>query len=184
MGKDSKTTASFLAQMAASLSQVVNIGVGDADSRGKPWSVRDWLGGHAARTAIVAYLPSAKAISRAYAASVVEQATRRILDMPDCPPSARRIWFFLDEVPQAGKILSITELLEAARSKGVRVVLGMQSVAQVREIYGEHTARIWVGMTGIKVVAALTEPDDQKWAAGLLGDRELDRLVLVPMILL
>ncbi len=177
MGHDSKTTASFLAQMASRLSQVVNIGVGDDSNNNSLWSVSEWLSGKARSAAIIGYLPSAKALSRAYCSSIIEQVTRQVLDMPDCSPDKRRIWLFLDEVPQIGKVPSITELLEAARSKGVRVVLGMQSVAQVEELYSKNTMRVWSGQCSIKIIAALTEPADQKWSADLVGEREVDRYV-------
>ena len=176
MGKDSKTTASYLAQMASNLSDVVNLGVADYSNQGQPWSVRDWLAGKGPNAAILGYLPESENLSAAYCASVIEQTVKQILGFPDAPPEARRIWLFLDEVPQAGKIPSITSALEAARSKGCRVVLGMQGVAQLEEHgYSKNTLRIWAGQCGIKIVANLSDPDDQKWASNLLGDRDLER---------
>lgn len=176
MGKDSKTTASYLAQMASNLSDVVNLGVADYSNQGQPWSVRDWLAGKGPNAAILGYLPESENLSGAYCASVIEQTVKQILGFPDAPPEARRIWLFLDEVPQAGKIPSITSALEAARSKGCRVVLGMQGVAQLEEHgYSKNTLRIWAGQCGIKIVANLSDPDDQRWASNLLGDRDLER---------
>jgi hypothetical protein len=176
MGKDSKTTASYLAQMASNLSDVVNLGVADYSNQGQPWSVRDWLSGKGPNAAILGYLPESENLSAAYCASVIEQTVKQILGFPDAPPEARRIWLFLDEVPQAGKIPSITSALEAARSKGCRVVLGMQGVAQLEEHgYSKNTLRIWAGQCGIKIVANLSDPDDQRWASNLLGDRDLER---------
>ena len=177
MGKDSKTTASYLAQMASNLSDVVNLGVADySNAQGHPWSVRDWLAGKGPAAAILGYLPESETLSSAYCASVIEQTVKQILGFPDAPPEARRIWLFLDEVPQAGKIPSITSALEAARSKGCRVVLGMQGVAQLEEHgYSKNTLRIWAGQCGVKIVANLSDPDDQRWASNLLGDRDLER---------
>ena len=176
MGKDSKTTASYLAQMASGLSDVVNLGVADSSSHGKPWSVRDWLAGRTPGAAILGYLPESEGLSQAYCSSLVEQIVKQILSFDDCNPDERRIWLFLDEVPQAGKIPSITSALEAARSKGCRVVLGMQGVAQLEEHgYSKNTLRIWAGQCGIKIVANLSDPDDQKWASNLLGERDILR---------
>lgn len=176
MGKDSKTTASYLAQMAANLSDVVNLGVADYSNRGTPWSVRDWLAGRTPNAAILGYFPESEELSRAFCSSIIEQVVKQILAFPDAPPDARRIWLFLDEVPQAGKIPSITSALEAARSKGCRVVLGMQGVAQCEEHgYSKNTIDIWSGQCGIKIVANLSTPRDQKWAADLLGERDLER---------
>jgi hypothetical protein len=176
MGKDSKTTASYLAQMASNLSDVVNLGVADFSNRGAPWSVRDWLSGRTPGAAILGYLPESEGLSQAFCSSIIEQTVKQILGFPDASPDTRRIWLFLDEVPQAGKIPSITSALEAARSKGCRVVLGMQGVAQLEEHgYSKNTLRIWAGQCGIKIIANLSDPDDQKWGANLLGERELER---------
>lgn len=176
MGKDSKTTASYLAQMASNLSDVVNLGVADFSNRGKPWSVRDWLAGRTPAAAILGYLPESEGLSQAYCSSIIEQIVKKVLGFADADPDERRIWLFLDEVPQAGKIPSITSALEAARSKGCRVVLGMQGVAQLEEHgYSKNTLRIWAGQCGIKIIANLSDPDDQKWASNLLGDHDLER---------
>ena len=176
MGKDSKTTASYLAQMASGLSDVVNLGVADASSRGKPWSVSDWLAGRTPNAAILGYLPAVEGLSKAYCSTIIEQIVTQILSFDDCDPDERRIWLFLDEVPQAGKIPSITSALEAARSKGCRVALGMQGVAQLEEHgYSKNTLDIWSGQCGIKIVSNLSTPRDQKWASDLLGERDITR---------
>jgi hypothetical protein len=107
---------------------------------------------------------------------MIEQVVKKVLGFADADPSERRIWLFLDEVPQAGKIPSITSALEAARSKGCRVVLGMQGVAQLEEHgYSKNALRIWAGQCGIKIVSNLTDPQDQKWASDLLGERDILR---------
>ena len=176
MGKDSKTTASYLAQMASGLSDVVNLGVADASSQGKPWSVRDWLAGRTPNAAILGYLPAVEGLSKAYCSTIIEQVVKQVLSFDDCDPDQRRIWLFLDEVPQAGKVPSITDALEAARSKGCRVALGMQGVSQLEEHgYSKNTLRIWAGQCGIKIISNLTDPDDQKWASNLLGERDILR---------
>ena len=176
MGKDSKTTASYLAQMASGLSDVVNLGVADSSSKGKPWSVRDWLAGRTPGAAILGYLPAVEGLSQAYCSSIIEQIVKQILSFDDCDPGARRIWLFLDEVPQLGKVPSITDSLEAARSKGCRVVLGMQGVGQLEEHgYSKNTLDIWSGQSGIKIIAHLSTPRDQKWASDLLGERDVER---------
>lgn len=177
MGKDSKTTASYLAQMASGLSDVINLGVADSSSRGKPWSVRDWLAGRRTpNAAILGYLPENEGLSQAYCSTIIEQVVKQVLSFDDCDPDQRRIWLFLDEVPQAGKVPSITSALEAARSKGCRVVLGMQGVAQLEEHgYSKNTLDIWSGQCGIKIVSNLSTPRDQKWASDLLGERDITR---------
>lgn len=176
MGKDSKTTASFLAEMAAKLSAVINIGTGEVcNSKNAAWSVKGWLGGKTSNVAIMGYRPSNKSLSRSWVASIIEQVVRQVSEMPDCDPSERRIWMILDEVPQCGKVPSITEALETLRSKGMRVILGTQSISQIEREYDRHTSTIWAGQTATKIIARLTAPQDQKWASDLLGEREVER---------
>jgi hypothetical protein len=182
MGQDSKTTASFLAQIASGLTGVINIGVGEYENARlqenvAEWSVRAWLEGKTPSAAIIGFKPSAEQLSQAWASSIVEQVVSQILDMPDCDPSneGRRVWLFLDEVPRFGKIPSITTALETIRSKGVRMVLGAQSISQIETTYDKATSTIWAGQINIKIIANLAAPLDQKWASDLLGEREIER---------
>ena len=176
-GPDSKTTASFLANLAGAVVPVIDLGVADHALRSNAprWSVRDWLSGKTPPTVIIGYSNGDKRTSRSYASSVIEQCMRQILDMPDCKPHERRIWLVLDEVSQAGQVPSITQALEAARSKGVRVVLGIQSLAQVRKTYDKDTATIWEGQCATKIICQLQSVEEQKWASTLVGEHEVER---------
>lgn len=180
MGKDSKTTASFLAQMAAGLGGVAHMGVAEyaarqAGGKLKAWSVQRWLAGKTAPVAIIGYRPGSETLSKAWAASIIEAAVQGVLQLEDCAPAHRKVWLIIDEAPQAGRIPSITQALEAARSKGVRVVLGLQSTSQVEREYDAETRKAWAGLTANKIFARLQEPEDQRWASSLVGDVELER---------
>lgn len=176
MGADSKTTASFIAEMAGALEHVINLGVSAHSMRGaRPWSVAGWLEGRYHHTTVLGYRESSKHLSQAYAASVIEQVVRQLSDMPDARPDQRRVWLFIDEAPRVGKVPSITDALTTLRSKGVRVVLGIQSLAQIREAYSRDTAQVWAGQCGLKLICNQAAPEDQRWCSDLLGDREVDR---------
>ncbi|MDA8191930.1 MAG: type IV secretion system DNA-binding domain-containing protein, partial [Gammaproteobacteria bacterium] len=171
-----RTTMGFLVQLAAALTQVINLGVASYDLRDNAeWSVRSWLAGRQPPVAVLGFRDSARSLSQAFASSLIEQTVRQVSDMPDAAPDQRRIWLIVDEAPRVGKVPSITDALAAARSKGLRVVLGIQSLAQVRETYTRDTATTWAGQTATKIICQTTAPDDQEWCAKLLGDREVDR---------
>lgn len=179
---ESKMTASFIAQISAGLRNVKHLAAAEryeAQRRpGRPlrlWSVAAWLTGRLPPVAIIGYQASARGLSGTWAAAIIEQAVRQVLDLPDAAPSARRIWLVLDEVVQVGEIPSITQALELARSKGLRVVLGVQSTSQIAKRYDQHTRQIWAGSCGTKIICRVKEPDDQAWASSLLGDREVER---------
>ena len=178
-GAESRTTASFLANVAAHLTQVINLGVAADNLKtaasGRKWGVNKWIDGKVPPVAILGFRPSAKALSEAWCASLVEQIVLKLEDLPDAPPEDRRIWLILDEAPRMGKIPSITEALEVLRSKGVRIILGCQGIGQIEERYSKTTARSWSMQTATKIVGRVVEPEDQKWAAAILGERELER---------
>ena len=179
-GADSKTTTSFLANISAYLTHVVNLGVAADDlkerARQKQWSVNKWIAGKVPPITILGFRPSAKLISEAWCASLIEQIVLKLEDLPDIDtPDERRIWLILDEVPRMGKIPSITEALEVLRSKGVRICLGCQGINQIEEKYSKTTARSWAMQTATKILGRIAEPEDQKWAASLIGERDLER---------
>ena len=179
-GADSKTTTSFLANISACLTHVVNLGVAADDlkerARQKQWSVNGWIAGKVPPIAILGFRPSSKSISKAWCSSLIEQIVLKLEDLPDIEsPEERRAWLILDEVPRMGKVPSITEALDVLRSKGVRIALGCQGINQIEEEYSKAIARDWAMQTATKIVGRVVEPEDQKWAAAILGERELER---------
>ncbi|WP_168185618.1 type IV secretion system DNA-binding domain-containing protein [Acidiferrobacter sp. SPIII_3] len=174
----SRTTMGFLVQVATSVRHVINLGVAAADlahSKNPGWAVRAWLAGKTPPVAVVGFRDSARSLSQAWAASLIEQVVRQVGDMPDASPADRRIWLIVDEAPRSGKIPSITDALTTARSKGLRAILGIQSLAQIREVYTRETATTWAGQTASKIICQTTAPEDQKWCSDLLGEREVER---------
>ena len=179
MGADSKTTQSFLAELSGALTHVIELGVADhaALKQYGLWSVRGWLAPNSKlpKVAVVGWRASSKELSQAWAASLTEQIVRQIGDLEDCDPNDRRVWLVLDEVAQMGKVPSIGDALVTLRSKGVRTVLGLQSVAQIDEAYGRNALTTWAGSISSKIVCQLSSPEDQKFGASLLGEREVER---------
>ena len=179
MGADSKTTASFLGQLSGALTHVIELGVSDfAIPKEKGgWSVAWWLrGGYKGpKVAVLGWQPSSKELSQAFAASLIEQVVRQLSDLPDCAPGDRRVWLILDEAAQLGKVPSISDALVTLRSKGVRVVLGLQSIAQIEQSYDRQTLSIWSGATDTKILCRLKSKEDQRFASELLGKRTVER---------
>ncbi len=178
MGADSKTTASFLGQLSGALTHTVELGVADLalrQKKAKAWSAEGWLAGKGPNTAIIGWHASSRELSQAWASAIIEQLVRKIGDMPDCSPSARRVWLVLDEVAQVGKIPSITDALVTLRSKGCRVVLGLQSIAQVSQNYDKETLTVWATATATKIICQSKSRQDQQFAADLVGRRIVER---------
>lgn len=80
-----------------------------------------------------------------------------------------RHWFVLDEFRAMERVDSIHELLNRGRSKGAAVLLGIQSVAVLLEIYGEHGANDILTQCAHKTFLRAGGPKTAEWAEKFFG---------------
>src|SRR5262249_14313288 len=83
-----------------------------------------------------------------------------------------RTFVFLDEVGKAGKLRGLDMLLLQGRSKGVRVWLGVQTIASLRAVYGKDVASELTAGCGNVAVLAVRDPDSAQWAEESWGREE------------
>lgn len=87
-------------------------------------------------------------------------------------------WFIVDELDALGAIDGLKDALARLRKFGGRVVLGFQSIAQVRGVYGDADAQTIVencGNTLILRCSASEGGGTAKYASRLIGEREVVR---------
>ena len=177
----SKTTLSILIDQSAALGDTLLLSRFDLELKkaGRPFlPLRSYLSGETQekgdpRPVILPVHPDSKTLTSAFVSAVFTLSSSIVTHFPDAKPSGRRIWFFLDEVPQAGRIPPITDFLVTARSKGCRTVLGFQTPAQVSETYGDKTLEIWDNATSIKVFLQCVSPEAKKYVSQSIGEREI-----------
>lgn len=85
----------------------------------------------------------------------------------------RRIYFLLDELAQLGKIESIGTILEVGRSKGLRAVLGLQTLDQLYNLYGQENANSWIGMVNTKLICSTNGQQTMQTLSDTIGKAEL-----------
>ena len=172
-----RTALAFLSQIITSFTHIIHLGVSAHDLKANPgWSVRGWLASKTPATVVIGFRgEQSEQMSQCFAPSIIERVVRQCGGFPDAAPEQRRIWLCVDEAPVAGHIPSITTALTTLRSKGVRVILGFQSLAGVREKYSQDTAQIWEGQCDIKIIGKLGSVEDREWGSRFLGDREVER---------
>jgi hypothetical protein len=179
--KKTKTTQSFLITLSTFLSQVSDLA---SAWKGKPKiSLRRWLldpdspeyRDPRCKFLILQGNKRYKKLEQAYIQSVIA-ALSSIVNSPELPDSReRRLWLFLDEFPQLGKLPEISQFFEIGRSKGCRVVLGVQDVAQIRELYGRETAEAWASMIGTYLICRTQGRETPRWLSELIGQRKILR---------
>lgn len=87
----------------------------------------------------------------------------------------RKIWFFLDEYPQIGRLDDIKRLVEFGRSKGVRVVVGTQDIAQIEGLYSREDAIALQAMLSTKIICSVSGGITADALSKSLGTRTVER---------
>ena len=75
----------------------------------------------------------------------------------------------LDEFAQFGKVDMITDAMTILRSKNVRLLLVLQSFAQLDAIYGRDERRIICDNASFKVILGANDPETQRDLAAMFG---------------
>jgi type IV secretion system protein VirD4 len=84
----------------------------------------------------------------------------------------RPILFLLDEFPRLGKIPAITDALATLRSKKVSICIFIQSLAQLKMIYGHDAQEVIADTCAYKAVLGATDANTQEYFSKLVGTYE------------
>lgn len=91
-----------------------------------------------------------------------------------CPDSrSRRVWLFLDEFPQLGKVDGFGAFLEVGRSKGIRVVIGAQDYNQFTTHYSKEEADTFLSQIKTNVFVKLPAGPTADWVSNTVGSRRV-----------
>lgn len=93
-----------------------------------------------------------------------------------CTDPKRRIWMLLDELPSLHRLPSLPSTLAESRQFGGCMVLSIQTIAQLREIYGQYAAEAISGLCNTRLSFRTPDPNTAKWVSDSLGKNELDSL--------
>jgi type IV secretion system protein VirD4 len=87
-------------------------------------------------------------------------------------PNNRPILFLLDEFPRLGKIPAITDALATLRSKKITTCIIIQSLAQLKMIYGHDAQEVIADTCAFKAVLGATDANTQEYFSKLVGTYE------------
>lgn len=93
------------------------------------------------------------------------------------PHSNRRIWIFIDELASLEQLNSLEAALTKGRKHGLRVVAGLQSVAQLDKLYGREQATVLRSCFRNLLILGGTssDPETAETFSRGLGERDLER---------
>ncbi len=89
----------------------------------------------------------------------------------------RRIWTILDELPTLQRLPSLDVALAGGRKYGIAAVLGVQSIAQVRDTYGRDAAAAILSHPSTRLTLRVGDSETADYLSKSLGDRHTIRKV-------
>lgn len=84
----------------------------------------------------------------------------------------KKILFMIDEFARLGKVESITNGLATLRSKGIKIMLILQSLAQLDMIYGKDNRKVITDNCNYKIILNANDVDTQEYFSKLVGTVE------------
>jgi len=145
------------------------------------FSLRGWLAGTTHSETRLVILNSSALYAQACEAlwgSMLAAASATIVSaMPERSADAEGLWLILDEARQLGAIAleRIQTIEEVGRSRGVRVVLGLQDAQQLEAAVGREKAGPMVSMQSTRFCLR-SAPTAAEQMTHTMGDREIKRI--------
>jgi len=92
------------------------------------------------------------------------------------PSPHRRIWMFLDELPSLGKQEMLAPALSEGRKFGLVGVLGLQTIQQLREIYGREGAAVLWGLPKNRLMLRISDQETADMISAEIGEYQRRRI--------
>ncbi len=147
----------------------------DPDAGTDAWSLRAFIENDECKGWVfLPYRDDQLATLRPMIACMIDIACKALLSMP--PSDDRRIWLMLDECASLGKVTSLIDYLTKARKAGGRAVIGLQSVAQLRDAYGRDGAQILMSCLSSQLILRCPDPETAQVTSRMIGDRQVTRV--------
>lgn len=135
-----------------------------------PFSIRNWIQDETAQHWLfITSLGDRHETLKPLISAWLDVAVNALLSLPPNPD--RRIWLILDELPSLQQLPYLTATLSESRKFGGCVVMGVQNIAQLEQVYGTAGAREISALLNTRVMFREPDPDMAKWSAQNLGER-------------
>lgn len=168
----SKTTQSILINLMAFMAPVVDMARAWSNPAQQRFSMKDWIEGNSKlpRTVVMQGSQRFDRTAAALVNSLLSVMAATIAGLQD--DKSRRIWLVLDEFAQLGQLRDFSPLIRMGRSKGLRIVIGAQDIAELRAIYGTHKTDAWTSSLTTSIYTRLEGGATAEWVSRRIGEQE------------
>lgn len=140
--------------------------------RGEPFSIRSWLEDDKSDAWL--FVTTRKDQHEAIKPLItlwLDIAIRGVMNLS--PVREPRFWLVIDELPTLQKIEALQTAVAETRKYGLCGVFGIQSVSQMREIYGKDGAQTLMGMCQTWLVLRVADSETGQYLSDTLGQTEI-----------
>lgn len=167
-------------KMAASIMGIVGAALSswsllDPAAGANSFSVRDWVTNaeHNPGFLWLTYRDLSAEFTKPLRRTWLSIAINSVLDLQ--PKKDRRIWLILDELPAAGFVSGLDSALARGRKYGLCCVAGIQSIAQLKDIYNDNKAQSLLSNFRSVLITAQGDAETAEYFSKQLGQREIER---------
>lgn len=153
----------------------------DRTGTSKSWSIRQFVSEQAAQQIEdnqkvnwlwLPYRSNQRALLRPLLGAWLDLVSTSVMQLD--PHSGRRIWLVADELPALRKVGSLTESLAEGRKFGLVCLAGLQSISQLREVYGQEGSKSLLSCFQNVVTLRVTDTDTSEYMSEKLGEGEFE----------
>lgn len=151
---------------------------------GTPFSVRDWVlasdgetdehGNHTPAPGSILFIAAQHVNLRSVRVLLTMWLTTAINTLMSMPGDQLgiRLWLLLDEINAMHNIPAIVSGMQTARNYGGAFVLGVHTIAQLKETYGDNLAEMIASLAKTKLLMATKDKGTQEWESAQIGEGE------------
>lgn len=140
------------------------------------FSLKEWALTEGEEILVLGNDETSRAALDAINQAIFKRATELVLARPERSDvqkasGVNQVWFFLDEVREAGFLDGLSRLLTKGRSKGACIVMGFQDIDGLRDVYGEDVANEICAQCNNAAIMRINSPSTALWASDSFGRR-------------
>lgn len=137
------------------------------------FSIRQWVR-EGTGCLFLAYQDSQLAVIRPLVGAWLSLAIREVLSLS--PDDSRRVWMVMDELDSLGTVNGLSDALTRGRKYGLSTIAAIQSVAQLRQRYGQDGAKVLDACFVNKLIMRQGSYEDAKHWSDDIGQVEEERI--------
>ncbi|UEO00466.1 type IV secretion system DNA-binding domain-containing protein [Acidiferrobacter thiooxydans] len=141
-----------------------------------PFSIRDWVKDESKDSWL--FITSRADVHKSIRPLIsmwIGLAVQAAMSLP--PNRQRRTWFVLDEMPTLQKLPSLDVMLAGGRKYGIAALLGVQTIAQMRDTYGRDAAAAVLSHPSTRLTLRVGDSETATYLSDSLGQRHTIRKV-------